>query len=105
MALAACGGSQSGPRRVREPLAGASARPAGCEVEVVRQGVPSRPTRLLGHAVARCRGDAMTDTARCERQLLDQACGLGATVVWDLMSSTIDDGETLELRAEAAVYR
>lgn len=37
------------------------------------------------------------------RMLQDQACQLGAEVIWDLGSSEIEDGR--QMRAVAGVYR
>jgi hypothetical protein len=73
-------------------------------VEVVREGAPARPVRNAGQISARCVGDAATDEARCLRVLQEQACQLGAEVIWDMRSSPLGE-EGRELRAAAGVYQ
>ncbi len=94
--LVACA---SGPSRPRV----AGALPAGCPVEVLREGAPTRPVQSLGEVTARCTGDAMTDAPGCTRALQDQACALGATIVWGVTSSQTDDA--LVMRAFAGRAR
>ncbi|MEI8259422.1 MAG: hypothetical protein WCJ30_27455 [Deltaproteobacteria bacterium] len=98
--VAGCGGSQShtGHR------AHAAARPVGCEVETLREGVPARPTRLEGQVVARCTRD-QGDEAHCLRQLQDEACRLGGTVLWDVRTQPLELTEGIEMRAAAGTYR
>ena len=104
--LSACGGgsttASSGRTRTAAPTP--PPRPNGCPIEIVREGVPSRPTHLVGHVVARCTGDAAQDETRCTRNLQDQACRLGGEVIWDVRSAPMADGEGREMRAEAAYY-
>ena len=100
--LTACGG----PRRprVRNAENNAAARAARCEIEVVREGIPSRPTNLQGNIVARCTHDAANET-QCMRQLQDEACRLGAVVIWDVRSQPMELTEGIEMRAAAGTYR
>ena len=91
----ACGGARSDVH-----AQGSSA----CHVEVLRDEASARPVRRIGIAVARCRGENATEE-RCMPQLRARACELGATVVWQLQSSVMLDGDGLELRAEAGAYR
>jgi hypothetical protein len=102
IAVSSCGGAQSAGGSPGSPE-----RPPGCAIEVVHEGVPTRPTRRLGEVVARCRGAFAHDEARCMRQLEDQACHMGGSVVWDLRSAPIpgEGDEGTEMRAETAVYR
>jgi hypothetical protein len=86
-ALYLLAGCASTPAHVRT----ADALPAGCPVEVLREGLPTRPVRSLGEATARCTGDAMGDVAACTRALQDQACALGGDTLWGITSSQTDD--------------
>lgn len=96
---AGCAGA---PRSGSPP--GPNARAAGCPIEVVEDGVPARPTRDSSQVVARCRGDAMNDQARCMRQLQDEACRMGAQVIWGVRREVLDE-ETAQMRATAAAYQ
>jgi hypothetical protein len=103
MLLLATAGCASGARRSSLPE-----RPAGCEVEIVREGVPARPVRSIGQVVARCVGTAANDEPRCLRVLQDQACRLGADVIWDLTSGPLPEDSPepgILRRAAAGVYR
>ncbi|MFO0605442.1 MAG: hypothetical protein U0324_19835 [Polyangiales bacterium] len=91
----ACAGA---PARPAHP----GAMPAGCPVEALPEA-PARPVDALGEVVARCTGDAMSDVPGCTRALHDQACALGATLVWGVSSSQTDDA--LVMRAHAGRYR
>jgi hypothetical protein len=73
-------------------------------MEIVREGVPARTTRRLGEAIARCRGAMASDDAACTRQLTDQACELGGTVMWDLRSQEDADEGVRVLRGVVGVY-
>ncbi len=86
------------PTRAARP----DALPAGCPVEVLREA-PTRPVQGVGDVTARCTGDAMGDVPGCTRALQDQACALGANLVWGVSSSTTDDA--LVMRAFAGRYR
>ncbi len=98
--LAGCGGSQSrGVHRTH-----AAARPVGCEVETIREGVPPRPTRLEGQVIARCTRD-QADAARCLRQLQDEACRLGGTVLWDVRTQPLELTDGIEMHGSAGTYR
>ena len=70
----------------------------------MEEGLPTRPTRSVGQVVARCRNEAMNDPVRCLRQLQDEACRMGAAVVWGVRREVLDE-ETAQLRGSAAVYR
>ena len=54
-------------------------RPDGCDVAVYEQA-PRAPTDSIGAVSARC--DEITSDAECLRELQDQACKLGADLVW-----------------------
>ena len=83
--LCACGTKPVDPRY---PV-----RPAGCEVKLFH-GPPTMPTDNLGTVMARCSTD-VTD-ALCIRQLQDEACKLGADVVWGVPDqATLDVGKNL----------
>lgn len=97
-AAALSAGCAGAPARPAHP----GARPAGCPVEVLGEA-PGRPIDALGDVTSRCTGDAMGDVPGCTRALQDQACALGATVVWGVSSSTTD--EALVMRAFAGRYR
>jgi hypothetical protein len=100
----ACGSPQRGSGTGGSAANRAAARPAGCEIEVVREGVPARPTNLQGEAVARCTHDAANE-AQCMRQLQDEACRLGAVVIWNVRSQPMELTEGIEMRAAAGTYR
>jgi hypothetical protein len=100
--FAACGSPQHGTGGSSSNRA--APRPAGCEIEVVREGVPSRPTNLQGEAVARCTHDAANET-QCMRQLQDEACRLGAVVIWNVRTQPLELTEGIEMRAAAGTYR
>lgn len=91
-------GCAAGPVRERR----ADALPAGCAVEVL-EGTPPRATMSLGEVNARCTGDAMNDAPGCLRALKDQACALGAPLIWGVSSSQTDDA--LRMHAFAGRYR
>ncbi len=80
-----------------------AARPAGCEIEVHDTDMPTRRTGSLGEVRMRCHGEHARDVQGCRRGLMDQACAMGATVIWQVESSEIEDG--VQLRAVAGVYR
>ena len=54
-------------------------RQPGCEVQIYPD-VPPVPTDNIGPVSASC--DDITSDADCMRELKDQACKLGADVVW-----------------------
>ena len=97
LALLACAAPHPNPTR-------GIPRAAGCDVAVVREGVPEHPTRLQGQIVARCT-NGMADEAHCLRQLQDEACRLGAVVIWDVRSQPLELTEGIEMRAAAGTYR
>jgi hypothetical protein len=70
--LAACAGGP--PTDPRYPP-----REEGCDVKVF-EDVPSSPTHNLGSVQARC--DESVAEPDCLRQLKDEACKLGADVLW-----------------------
>lgn len=71
IALAACGGSRGSSKY--------PAQPEGCEV-VIFQGPPTMATDNIGPVRAVC--DDQIPEAECLRELKDQACKLGANVIW-----------------------
>ncbi len=83
---------------------GVTAREPGCLVELMREGIPTRPVRMLSNVNARCTGEIAADRARCERLLMDEGCRRGAQVLWDFRQIPYEtDG--IELRAAAGAYR
>jgi hypothetical protein len=54
-------------------------RPEGCDVTTFPDA-PTVPTDNIGPVMAKC--DETTTDAECMRTLKDQACKLGADVVW-----------------------
>lgn len=72
VALVACGSPPKEPAKYPP-------RPEGCEIAVY-EGTPPTATENIGSVSATC-GDDISD-ADCERTLKDEACKLGADVVW-----------------------
>jgi hypothetical protein len=68
--LASCGHTED----ARYP-----SRPAGCDVKLY-PGLPDVPTDNIGPVRAKCDPDVSKDD--CLRTLKDQACKLGADVIW-----------------------
>jgi hypothetical protein len=64
--------------------------PAGCPVQIF-ENVPPMATENIGTARARCAADVSRDD--CIRELKDQACKLGANVIWgaDFAPRVIDE--------------
>jgi hypothetical protein len=98
MVMVSLGCSSTQTRRPR-----ADALPAGCPVEVLSNTVPTRPVQGLGDVTMRCTGDAIRDEAWCLRALQDQACALGAGVIWGVTATQNDDARVM--RAYAGRYR
>jgi hypothetical protein len=98
VALASCAGS-----RPQFPP-GVTPREAGCVVELMREGIPTRPVRMLSNVNARCTGEIAADRSRCERLLMDEACRRGAQVLWDYRQVPYES-DGIELRASAGAYR
>jgi hypothetical protein len=96
--LVSLGCSSAQTRRPR-----ADALPAGCSVEVLANTAPTRPVQGLGDVTVRCTGDAIRDDAWCLRALQDQACALGAVVIWGVTTTQNDDARVM--RAYAGRYR
>ena len=97
------GCATSGRATGTHPRVVADARPAGCEVEVLRDASPTRPVQSLGDVNVRCTGDAMGDVPGCTRALQDQVCALGGGVLWGVTSSQTD--EALVMRGYAGRSR
>jgi hypothetical protein len=70
--VASCGGATAVDPRYPP-------RDEGCDVKIF-EDAPPMPTDNLGSVNARC--DDSVAEADCMRQLKDQACKLGADVVW-----------------------
>lgn len=71
-AAGACGGGRQSDLRYPP-------REEGCDVKVFEE-TPSTPTANLGAVQARC--DESLSEADCMRQLKDEACKLGADILW-----------------------
>ncbi|HEX4515854.1 MAG TPA: hypothetical protein VH054_20035 [Polyangiaceae bacterium] len=56
-------------------------RSSGCDVQVFQQA-PTSKTENIGPVSASCDDQAATSKDDCLRELKDQACKLGADVVW-----------------------
>lgn len=85
-ALAGCGGAKAPDPRY-------PARLPGCEVKLFHDA-PTMKTDNIGPVMASCATD-VSDTD-CVRQLMDEACKLGADVVWGVPDKpTLDGGRHL----------
>jgi hypothetical protein len=73
VALTACGGGG------KEIASKYPAQPEGCPVKIVR-GTPTVPTDNIGVVTATCGAEAPAE--QCLRELQDQACKLGADILW-----------------------
>ncbi len=92
LACAACGGA---PTRTRY----ADALPPGCSVSTLTDVSREHPVRALGEVRARCTGDAMGNVVVCTRALHDQACALGADVVWGVTTENLEDATVMRAHA------
>src|SRR5262249_49003455 len=79
---ASCAGGQRSPK----------ARPRGRRVEGADQRPAGRPVNSVGEVTARCSGSLATDVTGCRRELQDQACLLGANIVWGVTQRQTEDG-------------
>lgn len=77
------------------PVRGAEARPPGCPIDVLQDPLANGGARSLGTVTAHCTGDARDDVAWCTRALQDQACALGATVLWGVSTSRGDEATVM----------
>lgn len=83
-ALAACGSSPA--KESKYPP-----QKEGCEVQVF-EDTPAMPTENIGAVDARC--DEIVSDEECLRTLKDEACKLGANVVWGVpQKPTMDLGK------------
>ncbi len=91
VALAACGGAAR-----TSPLY--PPRPDGCAIQVFEDS-PPMPTTNLGTVRSSCASDIGHDA--CLRELKDQACRLGADVVWGVADAPriVDDRSWFSGRA------
>jgi hypothetical protein len=71
--FAACGGGG------KEVASKYPPQPEGCPVQLVK-GTPSVPTDNIGVVTATCGAEAPAE--QCLRELQDQACKLGADILW-----------------------
>ncbi len=90
--LVACGASK--PADSRYP-----ARPKGCPVQVFEES-PPMPTDNIGSVRARCGTDISHQD--CVDELKDQACALGADVVWGVSDAPRLVGDKNEWSGRAA---
>ncbi len=72
MALVACGGGGNS----KYP-----SRSAGCDVQIFQQ-TPTVKTENIGPVSSSCDDQSATSKDDCLRELKDQACKLGADVIW-----------------------
>lgn len=89
--VAACGGGA--PSKF-------PARPAGCEVAVIRDGVPPYPTENIGPVSATCA--EVVSKEDCLRELQDQVCKLGGDVVWQVPDKPKEENEKIFWSGRAA---
>lgn len=92
LGLGACSSSQ--PSTSRFP-----AKEVGCPVQIF-ENAPPVPTENIGSVRARCAGDIAHD--ECIRELKDQACRLGADVVWGVADTPRIVGDKNEWSGRAA---
>ncbi len=92
--LASCGGAASSARGPGYP-----ARSEGCAIKVFHDA-PSMPTDNIGPIQARCGFDV--SEADCLRMLEDEACKLGADVVWGVAEKPEVFGDRNVWNARAA---
>lgn len=81
LACAACGSEPKNPGKYPP-------RQAGCEIQTFPEE-PSYQTDNIGPVQASC--DESISDAECLRELMDQACKLGADTVWGM-----GDGPTMQ---------
>lgn len=58
------------------------ARPEGCDIKIFRE-TPPFPTDNIGHVQAVCDQDRISEND-CMRELKDQACKIGADLMWEV---------------------
>ncbi len=73
--LFACGGHSDVQSKWPE-------RPAGCDVKIFHE-TPTMPTDNIGRVQAVCDQDRISE-ADCLRELKDQACKIGADILWEV---------------------
>lgn len=86
----ACHGSE--PSRFPE-------RKAGCDVQVFHDA-PTVQTESVGTVRASC--DDFVSVSECTRTLLDEACKLGADVVWAVSDPPLKENGKIKLTGHAA---
>jgi predicted small lipoprotein YifL len=74
-------------------------REAGCAIEIFRE-IPTGKTDNLGEVRASC--EESVSEQDCQRQLKDEACRLGADVVWGVDEKPVRNGMRLEWHGRAA---
>jgi hypothetical protein len=74
-------------------------RPEGCDVGIFVE-IPPMPTDNIGPVMATC-DDSVTD-GECMRTLKDQACKLGADVVWGVSDVPAREGGKKKISGRAA---
>ena len=88
---AACHGSEPSRFPPREP---------GCDVRVFNEDAPNIPTENIGSVTASC--DDRTPVDDCMRTLKDEACKLGANVVWGVSDEPTRANGKIKLAGRAA---
>jgi len=69
-------------------------RAAGCDVKIFHES-PTMPVSTIGHVQAVCDQDKVSE-ADCMRELKDQACKIGADVLWAVpMTPSYEYGKQL----------
>ncbi len=77
--VAACGPAEPKSGKIRVPNDKYTAQPKGCAVQIF-DGAPTVATQDIGIVRAHCQNIVSEDD--CVRELKDQACELGANVIW-----------------------
>lgn len=69
-------------------------RPEGCDVKLFHEA-PTMPVDDIGRVRSVCDQDRISEKD-CQRELMDQACKLGADVVWEVpFGPSYEDGKQL----------
>ena len=88
---AACHGSDPSRFPAREP---------GCDVRVFNEDAPNIPTENIGPVGASC--DERIELDDCMRTMKDEACKLGANVIWGVSDEPTRANGKIKLAGRAA---
>jgi len=79
MCVLSCGGGGSGGKHTQSKW---PARAVGCDVKIFHEN-PTMPVDNIGTVQSVCDQDRISEQD-CLRELKDQACKLGADVIWEV---------------------